>query len=217
MLRTSYNRLVIEVEKQFEDLLTYLSGVKLYIDTRFNPEEKVALTGKVHSVPISMRDVPGAAGLNFGSIEVGDTVMLRYDVLSATRDQPDRDSVRYRNEIWVDGKQFWFADVEQVFAVLRGDDWETINDYVILEKLIVDRGLYYDKTKIIRPESYQKAEQKNLGCVIASARIPVGTAVWFDQRLAQKYSLNGKPVFIIKDRYIPGRSEKKSISVSEKE
>jgi hypothetical protein len=217
-MQATYNRLIIEVESQFNDMLTYLSGVKLYIDTRFNPEEKVALTGVVHSVPINMRDVPGATGLSFGDVVEGDTVMLRYDVLSTTREQPDRDTTRYRNEVWIEGKQYWTADVEQVFAVQRGEDWVTLNDYVIMEPLVEHMGDFWGKeSKIIRSAHLKTKQEDNIGIVISSTTHPIGTAVYFQQKLAQKYTLNGKPVFIIKERYLIGRSRKKSIQISENE
>lgn len=203
MIQTSYNRLVVQVDTQFNDELTFASGVKLYIETKFDPQEKVSLIGVIHSLPKTIKQMPGQEPMNLGGLKPGDRIMMRYDVLSTTRDQPDRDSVRYRNEFWVEGKKYWFCDIEKVFAVERDGRWVMMNDYIMVEPIEEDRGELFGSL-IIRPEHHRIATFKGRGNVLASGLpwVDKGDTIYFNHAFAQEYELNNRKFYIIRERHL---------------
>jgi hypothetical protein len=194
------NRMIIQVESHFNDVLRFKSGVQLFIDTKFNPQEKVSLLGRVVSVPLSHRAVPGVDGTGYGTASPGDTVMIRYDVLARTRDQPDRDTPRYRNELNISGEQFWFCYPDQVFAVQRGEGcWEMIGDYVMISPWAEELK---DTSLIIRHEHWRTHKPKGVGIALSGAYR--GEKVYFRASMAQHYVLEEHDILIIKKRYICG-------------
>jgi hypothetical protein len=198
MIQCTHNRLIISIDTQFADRRDIGNGRYLFIETKFNPEEKVSLTAKVESLPRAIRNGPGQT-LALGALAVGDTIMIRYDVLAETRDQPDRDSIKYQHQIMVDGVPLWFCDIEQVLARRNDGAWEMMNDYVMISPVV-------DATEqiglIIVPEHYRRKRLEGVGRVISGP--DSGEMVRFAKKFAQEYSVDGEPILIIRERYVMG-------------
>lgn len=197
-MQTTHNKLVVTIDNQFQDRIDIGGGKHLFVDTKFNPEEKVSITATVESLPRSIRNGLGQKW-ELGWLKVGDKIMIRYDVLAETRDQPDRDSVRYMNRIDLDGRALWLCDIEQVFAREVNGEWEMLNDYVMLKPMwdeVVSSGL------IIVPEQYRRRRKLGLGRVIAGP--DQGEMVRFNSKMAQEYEYHGEMILIIRERYVMG-------------
>lgn len=54
MLQSPADNILVEITKRYEDELQFASGVKLYVDPRFNPNFHATSEGIVHSVPATL-------------------------------------------------------------------------------------------------------------------------------------------------------------------
>lgn len=198
------NMLLLEVAKHLDDTIEFESGVKLYVDTTLEKQDKVSLIAKVAALPRDISPGQGQEGMNFDGVKVGDEVMIRYDVLAETDTQPDRDSTRYKHEFMHGNKRYWLADLEQVFAYRRWFEspWVMLNGYL---KVTPVKKINEDYSKfIIRPDSYRVEEQHGIGTVDESETegFTRGSGVMFVYRFAQSYSINGKQFYIIRAKHV---------------
>jgi hypothetical protein len=74
MLISPFNNLLVEITNKYDDVLHLKSGVKLFVDTSFNPNFHATSEGIVHSVPMALR---GHLGEKM-NIRPGDTVIFSY-------------------------------------------------------------------------------------------------------------------------------------------
>lgn len=78
MLISPFNNLLVEITNKYEEQITFKSGVKLYIDTSFNPNFHATSEGIVHSVPMALRGPSAGEKMN---IRPGDTVIFSYKMV----------------------------------------------------------------------------------------------------------------------------------------
>src|SRR5688572_3999320 len=118
------NNLIVTIEKKLYDSVTFQSGQTIYFDPSWHPEEYAMLRAKVVSVPrgiITRQDYKGVTI----DMQPGDEVYMRYDVVFAYKDQPERDTPIYKNLLFhyneKSGKheEYWMCDILQTFAIIR--------------------------------------------------------------------------------------------------
>lgn len=110
-MQAVYDYLYITVEKEANDEINLDSGVKLFIDTTFNPEKHATICGTVRSIPQKLSKEPlGIGDANVSDIEpiveVGDKVYFHYN------------TVRPENRYEVDGESVYKLHYSQVFCVV---------------------------------------------------------------------------------------------------
>lgn len=205
-----FNRYLVKVETNFQHEILFKSGVKLFRYVGFDPSNFATLIATVSAVPRGFKPLLGYEGITLPDIQVGDDVIVRYDAFSTTRDQPDRDSVRYENEFYWEGKSQWFVDVMQLIAVRRGNTWEMLNSHVWMD--IVERKILNP----LIPEQFQSKIWKGKGIVRFIGKplegdeeldCKAGDTVFFDARYPMVYELNNTRFYIIKQRYIHCKHE----------
>lgn len=201
-----YNKFLVKAESNLETEMTFKSGVKLYRYVGFDPSAFATLIATVSAVPRGFRlDRPGYEGTTPIDVQVGEEILVRYDAFSATRDQPDRDSIRYKNELYYNGESQWFVDVLQVIGVKRDNVWVMFNSFTWLDVV--------KKTDLnpLSPWFGQLAPWKGKGVVRYIGKplngypeldLQPGQTVFFDSRVPMVYELDNEKFYIIKQQYI---------------
>lgn len=201
------NNLYVTIEKKFYDTVTFASGIVLYKDTTFHPEEAAMLIAKVISVPKAIQQRYDYNGMQC-IIKPGDTVLMRYDVVFSYVDQPERDTPIYKNVLLYNGVEYWKVDLQKVFAIQRGADWEMINGYVLCEPY--NETVSFGKLLLV-PAGYQTV-QRNHTMKVRYINTPLTTApvlpvlpddlIHVVPDVAQLYEIDQKPFYIIKQSHI---------------
>jgi co-chaperonin GroES (HSP10) len=110
-MQAVYDYLYVTVEKEANDEISFDSGVKLFIDTSFNPEKHATICGTVYSIPQRLSDQPlgfeGRVSDIEPIVEVGDKVYFHYN------------TVKPENRYEVDGTVVYRLHYSQVFCVAR--------------------------------------------------------------------------------------------------
>lgn len=205
------NKLLVSLEKKLYDSRTFQSGQTIYFDPSWHPEEYAMLRATVVSVPPSLikrNDYKGYALC----VKPGDEILIRYDVVFAYRDQPDRDSPVYKNllfqynELFEKFEEFWLCDILQVFAVIKDGAFEMINGFVMLD-IVTENNSDYSGL-IIRPDNYKDQESKSRAKIRAiNSALPLrpGDEVFINPATVMTYQLNMEKFHIIKEQYVLGR------------
>lgn len=206
-MHTSMNKLIVRLSKKLYDSKTFESGQTIFFDPSWHPEEYAMLEAIVVSVPKGIIDRPDYHGYQI-SVNPGDRILIRYDVVFSYTDQPDRDSPIYRNLLFeynaVTGQyeENWLCDILQVFAVKYNDQWEMVNDFVMLD--IIKETVIKD-TFLILPDSLKNQELKHKGIIVASGAnggLNKGDIVYLNPNMVMRYQLNLSPFYIIKKQYV---------------
>jgi hypothetical protein len=213
-MHSPVNKLIVKLESKLYDSRTFESGQTIYFDPSWHPEEYAMLEAVIVSLPNSITRREDYRGYQLKDLAVGDKIMIRYDVVFAYDDQPDRDTPRYKNLVFQfneESKKFeelWLCDILQVFAAIRGDRMIMLNGFVMLD-VIIERKSDYSGL-IIRPGSYNNLELKNRATVRAvNSILPIraGDVVFINPETVMQYQLNLDKFYIIKEHYILGKEE----------
>ena len=184
------NNLFVTIEKKFMDTVTFDSGVTLYKDTGFHPEEAAMLKAKVVSVPRAVQQREDYAG--FRELPwIGATILMRYDVVFRYKDQPDRDTPIYKNMFVYEGQEYWKVDIQQVLGIFEAGDGDLYgwNDYVICEPL--EQNISYGN--LIVPAHYAKvADNSRYRLLTRQLKhgLDAGTIIEVRSGIAQNYSID---------------------------
>lgn len=194
------NKIIVEIEKKFYDTIEFESGVTLYQDTTFHPEEFAMMEAKVISVPRSIIDRPDYNG--FKELpEEGDTILIRYDVIFSYRDQPDRATPFYKNLIMHNGQEFWRVDVLQCFAIKKEGGYRMLNNYVMCDMVELKRNI---GEILVLPEHMRTEIRRDTMRVrhIFSWDIVAGQIIYTTPNAAQQYKKGIDEFYIIQQRHI---------------
>lgn len=202
------NNLIVTIEQKFYDSVTFASGQTIYFDPSWHPEEYAMLRAKVVSVPGGIIKRHDYDGITI-DMKPGDEIYMRYDVVFAYKDQPDRDTPIYKNLLFQfnekTGKyeEFWLCDILQTFAIIR-DRIFMVNGYVMLDPVIVNVGDY--SSLIHRPEHYREVELKERAIIrhIGNNMLGLssGDMVYVNPATVMCYTINTEKFYLIKQRNI---------------
>lgn len=202
------NNLIVTIEKKFYDSVTFDSGQTIYFDPTWQPEEYTMLRAKVVSVPVGIINRHDYYGVKI-EMKPGDEIYMRYDVIYAYKDQPDRDSPIYKNLLfqWDEEKgrfeELWKCDILQIFAIIR-DQIIMVNDYVMLNPI---RETLFDYSKnIIRPDNFKEALLKDQFSIrhIGENKfgLKAGDKIYVNPKTVMCYTINTDKFYLIKQRNI---------------
>lgn len=209
-MHTPINKLIVTLEKKLYDSRTFESGQTIHFDPSWHPEEYAMMKAKVVSVPPGVIDRPDYAGYEI-CVKPGDEILIRYDVVFAYIDQPDRDSPIYKNlifhynELLEKFEELWLCDILQVFAIIRHGEFHMINGFVMLDIVKEHNEL---SGRIIQPDSYNNVDSKQramVRCGGTGLGLFPTDMVYINPQTVMQYQLNLERFCIIKERYILGR------------
>jgi hypothetical protein len=111
---------LVEIEGKFQERIDTKSGVLLFRDTTFHPEEYATITGRIVSVPTRITPAIDTKHLVIEG-DVGDQVIFSYAVIMDWDRHADR-SAEHRNEVWIDGKTYWKVHVRWILGFISQID-----------------------------------------------------------------------------------------------
>lgn len=194
------NKLIVRIQNKYIDKITTASGVILYLDTTFHPENQAMIEAEVIAIPESI--MTRADYVAYTELPaVGDTILMRYDVVYAYRNQPDRATPIYKNMLWLRGDEYWMCDIQKVFAVKTADGYRMLNGYVFCDMVTEDR---FENSIIETPLSVRTKvlDDKMIVRHIGPGEVQTGETIYCQPRVAQHYALNTDHFFIIKQSHI---------------
>jgi|HubBroStandDraft_2_1064218.scaffolds.fasta_scaffold00002_11 hypothetical protein len=219
------NTVYVTIDKKFYDSVTFESGITLYKDVNFHPEESAMLEGVVVSLPRGLIARADYAGMQC-PLAVGDKVLMRYDVVYAYVDQPEGDTPIYKNIVLFEGQEYWKADIQKIFGIIKPDGIEMINGYVLCAsiedktpkgKIItgsVSTNYNIDALalqavqagrKVPQAEKPTKMRVKSIGLPLVgspSLSAQPGDTIYIMPGVAQEYTPNLETFYIIKQYHI---------------
>lgn len=210
-MHTPINKLIVKLEKKLYDSRTFASGQTIHFDPSWHPEEHAMLKATVVSVPPGVIKRQDYKGYEL-CVKPGDVILIRYDVVFAYDNQPDRDTPIYKNlifqynELFEKFEELWLCDILQVFAVINQGNYEMINGFVMLS-VLTDRKAGYSNL-IVRPGSYNDLQLKDMAIVKAGGsnlNLAPGDIVFINPQTVMQYQLNLLKFYIIKEQYILGK------------
>jgi co-chaperonin GroES (HSP10) len=198
---------LVDIEKKFQDVVDTASGVLLYRDTTYHPEEHVTITGRIVSVPAKITPAIDTGHLVIQG-DVGDQVIFSYAVIMDWERYTDR-SAEHHNEIVIDGKSYWKVHARWILGFIRDGVIKPAAGYVYMQPLHEEKE---EKGIIIIPDSMQGREMKGISKVIhigqpAKNAKPVdvseGDEVIYEPRFVQHYEIGGRKWLVLEqDRII---------------
>lgn len=201
------NTIIVRIAKKFYDSVTFDSGQTIFFDPSWHPEEYAMIRATVVSVPRGIIHRHDYAGVKI-EMQPGDEILMRYDVIFAYKDQPDRDTPTYKNLLFQfneetgQHEEYWLCDILQVFAIIR-EQPIMVNDYVMLEPIFETRS---GSEIIITPDSYRTLQLKDRAVVRHIGFNPVGLSVGdtviINPQTVMNYSYDTNSFLLIKQRNI---------------
>lgn len=173
-------KIFVTIEKKFQDEIETESGLKLYKDTSFKPEENSTVVGIVAGVPSKTNPKAFSDDFQF-NIKVGDKLYFNFLIVL--------DPV---NMIEIDGKEYWMVDYFDAIALVRDSQIHPVGSYILIEPLedeVTSDVLYI-------PDASKKVEGTR-GKVWASndPEIPVGCEVEYEDIGKFWNVIEGKKVY----------------------
>ena len=204
MLQAAENNLLVTVSmKYIKNITNILRESAIQNNSSVDPSDIVNIVGTVASIPYRITTKKrGYAGFSTKDIQIGDTVIFRFDVIYQFTNisQTER---KFTNQIWYNGQEYWACDIQKVFAVIRDGEIKMVNGYVMIED--------YEPPKIILSQGHARVRgaQQSQVLHIGSAKenlknldiVPRET-IYFNPNVAAKYQINGKPFRIIQQASI---------------
>src|SRR6266700_1828689 len=208
-----FNALIVTIEKKYYDSVTFSSGITLEIDPTWHPEEHAMLKAKVINVPLGITNRYDYRGM-ICSIQPGDEILMRYDVVFSYHKQLDNKTSEFKNMlVWFNEdtgqhEEFWRCDIQQVFAVIKEGEYIMQNGYVMLEPFAVAelRPTFLHMPEMIKDDAPKfKATVKYINQPLTTETtidINTGDVVAFNPLVVQKYEIDTKLLWIIKQSHI---------------
>ena len=168
-----------------------------------NPADMVNIVGEVVALPKTIQEEQRQyKGFSSKDIQVGDTAIYRFDVIYSFK----KDGTGYKNMFWYRGKEYWAADIQKVFAVIRKGQIIMVNGYCMIEQI-------NNPVNIILPASMKNIDGIGWATLtgignnlthLSNIKAEVGDMVYFDPNIVQKYEIGKKKFGILKQSQILG-------------
>lgn len=208
MIQSPLNNVVVRVETKYhKNFGAMIKRANLNPGSQINPADYVQILGKVISIPKAISTRMDYKGYTTNDIYPGDTAIFRYDVIYSFIENKEGDEPLYANMVWLKGQEYFMADIQKVFGVIRAGEIIMVNGYCMVEEMSVPSALILPNhlknviqassailTHIGKPLSHQKGIQAQ-----------AGDTVYYNPGLIQTYEINGKKFGILSQRHILGR------------
>jgi co-chaperonin GroES (HSP10) len=208
MLTSPVDKVLVQLEKTFQDEIILESGVKLFKYTALTPEWDATCVGKVVSVPrrLSKRTELKGMGIEIAS---GDEVILSYMVVFDC-DLRDRNTPIHHNLFFHEGQYYWKVDYFHILGYFKDGEMIPAAGYVFLEEIkevrqpLMQNGLWM-------PDMTVKERTKGKAKVIGVGKnktqepklsVEKGDTVRFADRYACKYEVKGRQIIILPQQYL---------------
>lgn len=156
-------KIFVSIEKRFNDEVVTESGLKLYKDSSFNPEENSTTVGVVEAIPAKHDTKNFLPDFQF-NVKEGDRLYFNFNI-----------TIDPANCVEVDGKEYWMVDYFDAIALVRDGEIHPVGSYLLVEPMEEEI-----ETTLIVPDIVNK--EGNRGKVVASndPEIPVGSEIEYE-------------------------------------
>lgn len=176
-MKSLRNKIIVTIEKKFQDTITFESGVTLYKDPTWEPEQNVTTYGTVVAVP----DVVNKDAEEFyENVQVGDKLYFNYLTV-----------IDEERTFEVDGQDYYYVEYYDAIAIVRDGVIKPVGQFILIEPIKEELASDY----LIIPELAQK--EGNKGRVFASncEDIPEGAIVHYEEIGKYQEVIEGKKVY----------------------
>jgi co-chaperonin GroES (HSP10) len=155
-------KILVKIEKRFQDEVVTDSGITFYKDTSFKPEENSTIQGIVVAQPAKHDKGSFSDDFQF-NVKTGDKLYFHYNVVMSWENCLEGD--------------VWMVDYFDAIAVVRDGEIIPVGSYILLEPVLEE----FKSEFIIIPE-LAKNKEGNRGRVVASndPEIPAGAEVEYE-------------------------------------
>lgn len=207
MLFTPTNNVIVKVKTKYIGNISKLLQLSaIQNGSSVDSTDLVNIMGEVVGLPISISDKIGHVGYTAENIEVGDTAIFSFSVIhDYTIPAPDADPI-YRNRFFYKGEEYFLADINKIFGVIKNGEIIMVNGYVMAGEFTTSQIIIPNSLKKIRKAAdsvvmhynHSKTNEKPID-------IKNGDKVFFNSLTAQKYQINNKPFSILQQNKIFGK------------
>jgi co-chaperonin GroES (HSP10) len=208
MIQAPLNNLLIQIStKYISNISSIMKVAAIENISNVDPTDLVQIVGTVVSVPKKItNEVRGYEGYSTKDIQIGDTVIFRFDVIySFVQKKPNTDKV-YKNRIWYNGQEYWLCDIQKVFGVIRNGEIIMVNGYVMLTDFEVPKIILSAGSS--KSRNAQDSQIMHIGSPKTTENeiyAQMGDNVFYNPISAAKYQINGKPFRIIQQDKLLGK------------
>lgn len=208
MFQCYLNNVVVKVKTKYhKDVANMVKRATLNPGSQINPCDFVSITGEVVSIPKYFSNREDYKGYTTNDIYPGDTAIFRYDVIcDIHQTEPDADPI-YKNMVWFKGQEYFLADIQKVFGVIRAGEIIMTNGYCMIEKMSAPSALIlpHHLKKVIQTAS---ATLMGIGRQLSHLK-PVsaepGDTVYYNPLKVQEYEISGKKFGILRQKDISAK------------
>jgi len=208
MFQSPSNNIVIKVKtKWIDNFDNILRMAALNPQSMLNPADYVQIRGEVVSIPKSISKRKDYEGYSLSDIRVGDTAIFSNQVISTTTQlEPEAEPV-YKNRVYYNGEEYFMADIQHIYAVVRNKQIRMQNGYVMVTDM-EKPPLIIMATQTKKLISSAQAVITHIGRSLTTER-PIdampGDTVYFNPSKLLNYQMNGIPFGILKQSHILGK------------
>lgn len=201
MFQAPLDKVVVTVDTKYvRNFTSILKMAAIQNNSSIEQADYVNIMGTVISAPKHISNKREYEGVTSFDILPGDRVIFSHEVIySFSQLDPEAEPI-YRNCVWYGGKEYFVADVNHIFAVIRDDKIRMQNGYVMTvemenpPKIILDTAT---RRSISAYSATVSQTQKGKPYV-------QGDIVYYNPSKMQLYQINGKPFGILRERDVLG-------------
>lgn len=208
MLQCPLNNVVVQVDTKYhKNFNNMIKRANLNPGSQINPADYVQIIGKVVSVPLAITKRFDYKGFTTTDIYPDDTAIFRYDVIYDFLENPDGGEPKYRNLVWFKGQEYFMADIQKVFGVIRAGEIIMVNGYCLVENMS-------EASSIILPQHLKNvihvgsATLTHIGRNLRGQKTILaqpGDTVYYNPNIIQRYEINEKKFGVITQKQVLGR------------
>jgi co-chaperonin GroES (HSP10) len=207
MIQSPLNNVVVQVEHKYhKNFANMQKRAALNPGSQLNPADYVNTMGKVISIPKAISTRRDYEGFVTDDIYPDDTAIFRYDVIYSFIKDEEKEEPLYANMVWMKGQEYFMADIQKIFGVIRAGEIIMINGYCMLENMS-------NPTNLILPQHLKNVIQAATATLthigknrshLKPIEAQIGDTVYYHPGFLQTYEINGKKFGILPQSRILG-------------
>lgn len=208
MFQPPLNNLLVKLKtKYIGNYSNIMKAANLNPSNKLNPLDLVQIVGEVVALPKAIdQRRRGMEGFTLKDIEVGDTVIFRYDVVGDYVVNPETDNIEYKNMVWFKGQEFFLVDIVRAFAVIKKESQniKMLNGFVMLTDLEAENQIYLPQ-HMVRIARAKEATLEHIGNALdGRKRVDAfpGDRVLVHPHKLQHYQISGKHFAITRQEHL---------------
>jgi co-chaperonin GroES (HSP10) len=208
MMQSPLNNVIVQVDYKYHKNITNIAKrAALNPGSQVNPAEMVNIYGKVISVPMSISKRRDYEGFVTNDIYPDDIAIFRYDVIYDFASTEGSDEPVFKNLIWFKGKEYFMADIQKIFGVIRAGEIIMVNGYCMIENMSNPSALILPQhlKNVIQASSATLTQIGRNRTHMKNIQAQSGDTVYYNPSVVQTYEINGKKFGILSQKSILGR------------